>query len=230
MARQARPGQFLHLRCGPGYDPLLRRPLSIHDVDRHAGTVAVFFRKSGQGTALLAGLQPGAVVSVLGPLGRGFQLQDQPAVIVGGGIGAAPLYFLAAELGEQGRSPIVLLGAANAQSLVRPDKFREVARELRLATDNGSAGHRGLVTELMADELSHRPDVAVYACGPEPMLARVATLAREYGSFCQVSLEARMGCGVGACLGCACRGAGENSGYPKVCVDGPVFMAAEVEL
>ncbi|MCG8403265.1 MAG: dihydroorotate dehydrogenase electron transfer subunit [Firmicutes bacterium] len=250
VAAGARPGQFLHIRCGEPGVHLLRRPISIHAVNRNAGLVRIMFQVAGRGTALLAQKQDG-LLDIMGPLGHGFTLnqarhkdknptlaessggRDQPGsiIVAGGGIGAAPLFFLLQELAATEAAPRVkvLLGAARAALLLTVEQAVALGFGVQIATDDGSAGFPGLVTYLLAEELRHKTDF-VYACGPAPMLRTVCTLLERAGTPGEVSLEERMACGVGACLSCVCRvrPAGGSELHQRVCVDGPVFSAAEV--
>ncbi|KJS12425.1 MAG: hypothetical protein JL56_08640 [Desulfotomaculum sp. BICA1-6] len=250
LAANAKPGQFLHIRCAEGTDPLLRRPVSIHAVNRGTGSVRIMFQVVGQGTEMLARRQDG-LLDVIGPLGRGFTWgQGHPShtntgsaavdgsttnpggiIVVGGGIGAAPLFFLLQELAVTSAAPRVkvLLGARSADQLLTVELAATLGFKVQIATDDGSAGFHGLVTDLLAEELRQKT-AHVYACGPAPMLKAVCTLLGQAKVPGEVSLEERMACGVGACLSCVCRvrepGGEEN--YQRACVDGPVFSAAEV--
>ena len=250
LAENARPGQFLHIRCAEGNDPLLRRPVSIHAVNRGTGLVRIMFQVVGRGTEMLARRQDG-LLDVMGPLGHGFtwgqerqrRANTAPAavnggitnpggiIVVGGGIGAAPLFFLLQELAATQAAPRVkvLLGARSADQLLTVELVAALSFKVQTATDDGSAGLHGLVTDLLAEELRQKTEY-VYACGPAPMLKAVCTLLDHAKVPGEVSLEERMACGVGACLSCVCRvrepGGVEN--YQRACVDGPVFSAAEV--
>lgn len=235
VAEAARAGQFVHVRCAPPgqWDPLLRRPLSLHRIDQRRGEVEVLFRVVGRGTGFLAGLAAGDEIDLIGPLGQGFPTdlaQGETAVLVAGGIGVAPLVALAEELAAKGTPLTAALGAQTAAGLVAADALGKVAGRVMTATDDGSAGHHGFVTELLAGLLERVARPVVYACGPEPMLRRVQAMVAENGPRVRgyLSLEARMACGVGACLGCAVRRAGPGTAYHHVCHDGPVFAAGEV--
>lgn len=230
LAAAARPGQFAMLRVADGLDPLLRRPLSVHRVggrrldsasDGRPSEVAFLYEVRGRGTALLSQRQPGETVDVIGPLGRGFAVQRgaQNLLLVGGGIGVAPLVMLAEAALRRGRSVTLLLGAATAARLY-PEALLPPEVELAIATEDGSAGRQGLVTDLLPDYADWADQV--FACGPEGMYfgmaRRVPDLARR--KSVQVLLEARMGCGMGVCLGCAVE---TRRGYRLCCRDGPRF-------
>ncbi len=237
VAEVARPGQFVHLRCAlPGqWDPLLRRPLSVHRINRGRGEIEVLFRVVGRGTGYLAGLAEGDAINLIGPLGQGFptDLADgETAVLAAGGIGVAPLVALAEELAGKGAPLTAAVGAQTAAGLVAVDELGKVAGRVATATDDGSSGYHGFVTDLLAGLLERVARPVVYACGPEPMLRRVQAMVAEGGPRVRgyLSLEARMACGVGACLGCAVRRAGPGTAYYHVCHDGPVFAAQEVVL
>lgn len=224
----AQPGQFVMVKVAAGIDPLLRRPLSIHRA--HLGTSGDFellFRAAGAGTRALSLVRPGEHLAVLGPLGRGFRSCARPPVLVGGGIGVAPLLFFAETLLAQGLRPTLLLGAKRDRDLLCHDDFACLAVPFRIATEDGSKGETGFVTRLLEHELASTPHSAVYACGPVPMLAAVAALCAHHAVPCQVSLEAHMACGVGACLGCVIPGTHGPS--LRVCHEGPVFDASDVK-
>lgn len=237
IARAAVPGQFLHIRCRDGQDPILRRPISIHFTDREQGRVYILYRVAGRGTALLARVSAGDEVDVMGPLGKGYTLPaaGERAAVVGGGMGAAPLLFLLKEIAAiQGRDAgltSVFLGAASAEALPGVEIIEKMGFTVNLATDDGSRGYRGTVVELFTNS-SYGPHVdRIYACGPLPMIRGLASVIRP-GPAVEVSVEERMGCGVGACLSCACEvrdGAGGRK-YAHVCVDGPVFELKELVL
>ncbi|HOX46640.1 MAG TPA: dihydroorotate dehydrogenase electron transfer subunit [Myxococcota bacterium] len=227
VARAARPGQFVMLAPGPDgqLDPFLNRPFSIHRVP-DADTLELLVAVVGRGTEGLAALPPGVRLRLLGPIGRGFDPPARgPLLLLGGGLGVAPLFFLAESLA--GRPVRLLYGAATAEALV---STAGLPCRVELATDDGSAGRRGLATELLAEALSALPVAEralayLAACGPEPMLARAAALCREAGVRAELSLEAHMACGTGACMGCARPIGGRPQ---RVCSEGPVFDAREV--
>jgi len=234
IARESRPGQFLMVRLlKPSWEFLLSRPFSLCMVD--GGRIELLFEVVGKGTRSLCQAEEGAVLEIIGPLGNGFDLEAASTpILVGGGMGIAPLPFLASEAARK-RSPAditVLLGARTAAALCLREVFAGLGANVLIATDDGTEGHKGPVTELLEDELrsrkSDRP--TLYACGPRAMLKAVADLAREHALPCQLSVEERMACGVGACMGCACKTRDEGGSYhfKQVCVDGPVFDAREI--
>jgi dihydroorotate dehydrogenase electron transfer subunit len=221
VARSARPGQFLHVRVSGLPHPLLRRPFSVHDVagDR----VSILYRIVGTGTGLLSRLRTGETVDIAGPLGNPFTaVPGAPGhLVVAGGIGIAPMQFLLRRLTSLRLSPRLFYGCPSKRDLLP-----HLAVDRVLATDDGTCGARGFVTAALERELDRHPGAAVYACGPWPMLRETARICRQRGLRCQVSLEARMACGVGACQGCVVRGAGS---YLTVCHDGPVFDAGQID-
>jgi dihydroorotate dehydrogenase electron transfer subunit len=226
------PGQFLMLSPGAlgaarRDDPLLPRPMAIYREGEAAGAPAleVLYKVTGRGSALLADARPGERVRIVGPLGRGFPPPeaDADALLVGGGTGVASLFELARRAAPRARVR-VLLGARSAGDLMGRGDFAGLPAALELATEDGSAGRRGLVTELL--ERTLHAGAVVYACGPTPMMRRAAELARAARARAFVSLENTMACGFGVCLGCAVpRAAG---GYALVCREGPVFAADDV--
>jgi len=221
IAAAAEPGQFVMCavrRAGdPGTDPLLPRPFTFLKVE--AGVLDLLVRSTGRGTSLLSQRTPGEHLSLLGPLGRGFRLPADPAaqaVFVAGGVGVAPFLHLASRFAKRPR-PVLLYGGRTAAELPLLEELA-AAMEVKVATQDGTLGEKGLVTALLPRELARLGRVEVYACGPEPMLAAVVAIAREVPV--QASLEARMACGLGVCRGCAVPLPG--GGYLEACVDGPV--------
>lgn len=227
LAGPARPGQFLMLRVAPGDDPLLARPFSYFLAS--GDEVWIMYQVVGRGTRLLRQARPGDRLAAWGPLGRGFDLSARRPLLVGGGMGLAPLAFALRDLIAAGAEPMLCWGLATAGPVVevlRPGGLEggpDLSHAL-LATEDGSQGHKGLVTDLLAGRLDQCD--AVLACGPLPMLRAVAGLCAESDAACQVSLEAPMACGVGACLGCVLPRS--QGGYLRVCQEGPVVPAAEV--
>ncbi|MDP2872668.1 MAG: dihydroorotate dehydrogenase electron transfer subunit [Bacillota bacterium] len=242
VARAAEPGQFVFIRVGPGdaADPFLRRPMSLAGIDASAGQIDLVIRAMGRGTRALAGTEPGRTWDVIGPLGRGYPRPAQgKSLLVGGGTGAASLMPLAQSIvGGSGPQTaqtrmLMLLGARSSPELWAPGLARERGLPALFATDDGTAGHPGLVTDLLRAEVRSGQIGTVYACGPVPMLRAVQEIAVGAGVPCYISLEQRMACGVGACRGCSwprSGGSGSGRGYVRVCRDGPVFSAKEVLL
>lgn len=219
------PGQFVHLRITRGADFILRRPFSVHLAagDR----LEILYQVLGRGTRSLSDKVRGDEMDLIGPLGHGWEIPSgiAHALLVAGGLGAAPLGMLASALAERGVAVSVAQGAPCAERLVARGLLEDVARRYECATDDGSAGEAGLVT-VVSERLiaADAPDV-VYACGPEPMQRIVAGQAAAAGVPCQVSLERLMACGVGACLSCV---VSTRGGLKRACCDGPVFDAADV--
>ena len=238
-----KPGQFYMLRCSARTDPLLRRPLSIHGYTSEkkgpSSRLDFLYRVVGRGTELLSRMKPGDPIDLFGPLGKGFQLPKslEYALFIAGGIGIAPLPFLARCLFEKRKaiSGRLLMGAKTAQQILGMEAFKTLGIEIFVYTEDWSMGEMGCVT----DDLDHtlescvRKKSMVFACGPAGMLAKVAGKCLDLKIPCQVSLDRRMACGVGACQGCVVRASGNSSRaadviYKRVCVDGPVFQAHEI--
>lgn len=216
LAALAMPGQFAQIRL-PGHS--LRRPISICGIDRERGELRFVFQVRGQGTAELAAFHEGDEIEILAPLGHGFPVdKTKKTLLLGGGIGVPPLLGAAAELGE---NAVAVLGFRNRDAVILEDDFKAAGAKVLVATDDGSYGFHGLVTELAQNEEFD----ALFACGPGPMLRAAKALAREKGAEGYLSLEQRMACGVGACLGCAVALVDENGAeyYGHVCKDGPVL-------
>ncbi len=219
LARSARPGQFVMVQLRTPV-PMLPRPMSLAAIDGRSGRVAMLYRVVGTGTELLAAASPGDQLRLLGPCGNGFSRPAGPALLVAGGTGLAPLLPVARDAPAGSR---LLYGAGTAAELVDAGALAGPGIGVELATDDGSAGRGGTVLDLLPAVVE--PGTEVYACGPRPMLAALARWARANGLKIWVSLEERMACGVGACLGCAVL---TVDGYRRVCADGPVFAAEEV--
>lgn len=224
IARITRPGQFVHIRLNDTFEPLLRRPFSIADCDAGNGTLTLIYRVVGRGTALMTRLKPGDSLDSMGPLGNGFTLTGKRPLLIGGGMGLAPLVMLAKTFCSCPAT--LLMGGRNEQELFWSSVFAGVCPNIHTTTDDGSVGHRGFTVDLLPELLDTNNFDAVYGCGPHAMLKGVAEIAARHGVSCQVSLEEYMACGVGACLSCTC--AGSSGKRHKVCTDGPVFRAEEV--
>ncbi len=228
IAGAAHPGQFVMVRVADRFDPLLRRPFSIHQ-QSSGGSLGFLFKTIGKGTDMLAHVVVGDSLDLIGPLGRGFDLErERPVCMIGGGMGIAPLYFLAKQLLLNDRQPEmdhVLLGARNRGELaLLAGEFVDLGCSVQTATDDGSMGQHGFVPDLLDAVL---PAVSrVYTCGPHPMMKTIVNKCRQADVSCQVSLETHMACGLGACLGCTVSGA--DGKYVHVCRQGPVFYSGEV--
>lgn len=224
IASQTQCGQFLHIECGG--NSFLRRPISICDTDDQ--TVRFIFEVKGNGTELLAKKSVGDIINVMGPLGRGFEIKPEykNSVIIGGGIGVFPLYKLAKAIKSN-----VFLGFRCADRVVMEGEFKSVSNAVTVGTDDGSYGYNGYIADEMARFLDNNETDIIYACGPMPMLRAVKKIAEERNIPCQISMEQRMGCGIGACLVCTCQTGKEGmEGQTRVCKDGPVFYSTEVTL
>lgn len=229
IAKIARPGQFVMIRTGLGKEPLLRRPFSIHQASSN-GQIQIYFKNVGRGTNILAHCRENEILDVFGPLGRGYQIHlDEPACLVGGGLGIAPLLFLAKSICRQKKDmshDVIILGGRSrveVEPLV-PD-FAEFGMKILCTTDDGSYGSKGFVTDILESGKIAK-NSQVYACGPEPMLKRIHDICRDWSGDCQVSVESVMACGMGACLGCNVPA--RDGTYAHVCIDGPVFKAEDL--
>ena len=226
VAELAQCGQFVHI-LAKGFT--LRRPISICGIDRTEGTIRFVFLVKGHGTEAIAQLNEGDMIDMIAPLGNGFSVQsapsDQRVIVVGGGIGVPPML----ETAKNCKNVTAVLGFRSYGNIILEKEFRTVCDDVIICTDDGSVGEKGIVTEPLKRELEKGDVSAVFSCGPTRMLGAVAELAKQYGVFCEVSLEERMGCGVGACVGCVARinRNGEEK-LLRVCKDGPVFNAEEV--
>ena len=232
IARTAQAGQFVQLKVAEGLEPILRRPISVHTVDRETGALQLYYQVVGKGTEILRHTHPGQMLSVLGPLGTGFALdmENSRALLIGGGLGQAPLLLLAEELEKKGNAVYIALGTRDEKSLKNMVCFDNVCQTIQVATEDGSAGYQGYITDQLPEIIRTFAPARIYACGPNPMMQRIKMIAAEHQVPCQVSLETRMACGIGVCLGCTVRPTEEGKPYLKACVDGPVFWAEEVRL
>jgi dihydroorotate dehydrogenase electron transfer subunit len=226
IAETARAGQFVMVYLNRG-EMLLPRPISICDAGLNPGEIHLVYAVAGAGTEVLSAMKSGENIRLLGALGNGFLTDDNDktkrtrVAIVGGGIGSPPLYFLAKELKNHGVCTDVFLGFRAEPILT--EMFKNVADRLFITTEDGSFGHRGLITEVLSAQKIEYD--RIYSCGPLPLLRAVAELAHEKNIPCKISVEERMACGIGACVGCVVK-AGET--YVKVCAEGPVFDSREI--
>ena len=233
LARAARPGQFVMVKTHPGMDPLLRRPFSIFERlrDKSGAIIGVSLlnKRVGAGTSLLFAARPGDRIGLLGPLGRPFEPVDPPAEawMVAGGVGLAPFATLAESLADRGTTMHLFYGARSGADLYYADQFAARGATLHLATEDGSRGDRGRVTEPLSRALAQTApgvSVTIYACGPTPMMRAVGRLGQDAGRPVYVSLEPVMGCGMGGCYSCVVpvhRGTGKQ--FVRACLEGPVF-------
>ncbi|MDP2916103.1 MAG: dihydroorotate dehydrogenase electron transfer subunit [Candidatus Aminicenantes bacterium] len=231
LAAGAEPGQFLMVRVSDTPFPLLRRPISLHAKEKNS--LEIFFQVAGQGTALLAQKKEGETLDILGPFGKRFipdtNALPTPAVLVGGGRGIAPLYFLAMELNKLGARVKVLYGGKSRTDLPVREKFEKAGLDIVCSTDDGSFGHHGFVTGLLESEIRRQEPAILYVCGPDPMMKKTAEIAAARRIPARISLESMMGCGFGACWGCVKRIRRDEGGeWRKICEDGPVFWADKI--
>ena len=224
IAGAAQPGQFVQVHVHQA-GVLLRRPLGVAELEPGKGALSLIYRRVGRGTEALSKLLPGESVNLLGPLGKGFHFKGSKALLVGGGMGLSPLLCCAESLARAGKEAEVLMGGRTAAELFWQKLFEPYASKLHLTTDDGSLGVKGFVTTPLPKLLERGSYEEVAVCGPEIMMKGVADIVRQHGLPCEVSLEKRMACGLGACLSCSVDTA---HGRRKVCKDGPVFPAEEV--
>lgn len=225
IAGEAKAGQFLSLYCNEG-SRLLPRPISICEIDKKDKAIRLVYRVAGKGTEEFSALHTGSQVRVVGPLGNGFPKKELSAFLIGGGIGIPPMLQLAKELNCEKK---IVLGFRDELFLM--DEFKKQG-EVYVATEDGGVGTRGNVLDAIAEN-GLTADI-IYACGPIPMLRAIKEYAKERGMECYISMEERMACGIGACLACVCQStekdAHSNVNNKRVCKEGPVFAAEEVEL
>ncbi|MFT5451485.1 MAG: dihydroorotate dehydrogenase electron transfer subunit [Enterobacterales bacterium] len=229
IAATTKPGQFVMLSCQRGNNSLLRRPFSVHDVI--GDSISLLYKVVGIGTEMMENFRIGEKVSLLGPLGKSFSVaKTKHHCLVGGGIGMAPLLALAKLIRKNDPEAKIttLQGGQSSRNILVMDKFTAFG-DVFVSTDDGTEGHQGYVTGLL--EKMNDDDMAVYTCGPNVMMKAVTAIAKNMKWPCQISLEAPMACGMGACLGCSFPRAGDHQGvekYVHVCKDGPVFKAEEI--
>ena len=239
IADIAKPGQFVQVLCADdSYDPLLPRPFSF--LDARGDVFSILYHVVGKGTELMSKVKKNGSLRLLGPLGNGFSLTAAPqAVLVGGGVGIPPLYHLTRILLHAKpsfkKSIHVFLGARNRSLLLCENEFKKLGIRLNVATDDGSRGHKGLVTETFAEFLkkTEASETQIYTCGPTPMLKAVSAIAGKFKIPCEVSVEVPMACGFGACLGCAIKVRSQSPPsseyrFAIACTEGPVFQASEI--
>jgi dihydroorotate dehydrogenase electron transfer subunit len=236
IAEEARPGQFVQIAVPVSRDFLLRRPFSIHQATRQGGwtgTLELAFAAVGPGTEWLSQVKTHDFLDVVGPLGRPFPYPRDMTncLLVGGGYGAAPLYFLAQELRGRGKRVDMIVGARDQERLFKPVEAKRLSVSVSICTEDGSIGERGKVTDLLAGMISRTKSQVVYACGPNPMLRAVSEHCTGQGIPTQVAVEELMACGMGVCWTCVVpviKRDGRGWDYQRSCVDGPVFSGARV--
>jgi len=249
IAKSAKPGQFVMVRCSDGFQPLLRRPFSVHSVK--GGCMEILYEVIGSGTEILSQKKAGEHLDIIGPLGDGFDYtlyaKRYPlSILVAGGIGVAPLLFLAQKLRitDYGLRITLLIGAKTKSEILYEKEFKALGCDVKFATDDGSMGFKGFVTDLLLRVIARkneattkqsprrslrhfvpRNDIVIYACGPMDMMKETAKIAKRHSIACQVSMEEHMACGIGACLGCVVR---TKNGLKRACKEGPIFNADEI--
>ena len=235
VAFTVQPGQFVEIAVADAAFPLLRVPLSVGLADVERGTIDVLYEVLGPKTEVFCKLDEGEGVACLGPLGRGFEqpASRRDAILVGGGIGVPPLLFLGHNLRSSEIDVRLLVGALSSDKLLPREILSPAAQRLSYATDDGSYGHHGFVTDLLREAIEESEECVVYACGPHLMMKAVASVCAETNTPCQVSLEEYMACGIGICVGCVVErartdGLSPYETYSRICVDGPVYDAKEI--
>lgn len=221
------PGQFIHLKISDMV--LLRRPFSVYDFDKNECTLTVVYQLKGQGTDIMKGYKEGQILDLIAPLGSGFNIdkETENVFVVGGGIGIAPMHYLINRWNDKHFTSF--LGYKNKNLVYDDLYFQNKTDKAIIATEDGSYGVKGFVTDPLIKELEiNKPDLII-ACGPIPLLKRIAEIADKFSVKCQISLEARMGCGIGNCMVCNFKiKSGDGWSYKRVCADGPVFDSQEV--
>ncbi|HEX9653275.1 MAG TPA: dihydroorotate dehydrogenase electron transfer subunit [bacterium] len=237
LAEDAHPGQFVNVKVNNDYIPLLRKPFSICRRHEEEGWIEILWKIVGKGTEALSGYRPGQQINVLGPLGRGYSIRPdlELAILVGGGLGVAPLPFLCQELLQVGKKVEVFLGAKSEKELAFVRQFLELGVEVFVTTEDGSVGEKGLITELLIERLKKSfPKPAIFfCCGPTGFLNSMIRISESFDIDGQMAIETMMGCGFGICVGCPVRIRDSKPGerwYKLTCLDGPVFGAREVVL
>jgi dihydroorotate dehydrogenase electron transfer subunit len=232
------PGQFVHVRCSELLSPLLRRPFSIADTDNQKKTIIIIYKVIGEGTLLLSKKKPRDVLDIIGPLGRGFPLppSHKKSLLLAGGLGTAPILFLAKRAAQalkhrntnisRDKIGLAVIGFPNKQTVFGAEFLKSCGFEVMVMTDDGSYGVKGNPAAFVSRNTGLWEKQIIYSCGPIPMLSRIKDLVDSHNVPAYFSLEERMACGIGACLGCAVKSS--DIGYKKVCSDGPVFKSEEV--
>ena len=235
IIKTAKPGNFIEIRVNDDIELFLRRPISIHEMDKENGVLEFIFQEKGKGTKILSSRREGELIDIIGPLGFGtFKYSSyQNLAIIGGGIGVFPLYELAKCAKQENKNINTYLGFRNKELVVLENEFKNVSNNLIITTDDGSYAEKGFAIDFLKKDIEEGKIDSIYACGPLPMLRAVRELALEKNIPCQISLEEKMACGLGVCLGCAVKTAASHKETPEywhVCKAGPVFQAKDVEI
>ena len=216
------PGQFVNIKASHSTDPLLRRPISIFDAE--GNTISIVVRVIGKGTELISRMKPGEI-DVIGPLGKGFTIEkNKNTLLIGGGVGNAPLYYLMKKLKNEGTKVTYIYSVRTKDFIFEKNKYRTLADDFIITTDDGSEGIKGIAVEVLKDKISSGSYDRIYCCGPDPMMEKVVQLA-DINTPVEISVENYFGCGVGICVGCT---VDTVTGYKRACIDGPVFDAREI--
>ncbi len=235
IAEKSKPGNFIEIRVSNQTEPFLKRPISIYNLDKEKGIVEFVFQVKGKGTKILSERNKGELIDVTGPLGYGtFKYENyNNLAIIGGGIGIFPLYELAKCAKKDNKNVSTYLGFRSKNYVVLEEEFKEVSNNLTITTDDGTYKEKGFAIDFLQRDIEEEKVDCIYACGPLPMLKAVQKLAIEKDIPCQLSLEEKMACGLGVCLGCAVKTAKSPKDAPEywhVCKAGPVFQAKDVEI
>lgn len=231
----SKPGNFIEIRVSDQVEPFLRRPISIYNLDKENGILEFIFQVKGKGTEILSRKEIGDKIDIIGPLGYGtFKIEKfNKLAIIGGGIGIFPLYELSKQAKNSQKKVDVFLGFRNKEMVMLENEFEKISDNLTITTDDGSYKNKGFAIDYLIENMQKEKYDCIYACGPLPMLKAIQKYANDNNIECQISLEEKMGCGLGVCLGCAVKTAKstkENPEYFHVCKGGPVFNARDVEI
>ena len=235
IVETAKPGNFIEIRVNDGIDPFLRRPISIYNLDKENGILEFIFQVKGKGTEILSKKEEGTDIDIIGPLGNGtFKFEKYKNIaIIGGGIGIFPLYELSKEAKQNGVKVNCYLGFRNKDFVMLEKEFEEITDNLTITTDDGTYKEKGFAIDYLIKDMENEKYECIYACGPLPMLKAIQKYANENNINCQISLEEKMACGLGVCLGCAVKTAKSPKDAPEywhVCKGGPVFRAKDVDI
>lgn len=234
IVKTSNPGNFVEVRVSDQVEPFLRRPISIYNMNKENGILEFIFQVKGKGTEILSRKQIGDKIDIIGPLGYGtFKFTKYNKIaIIGGGIGIFPLYELAKQAKGQGKNVNCYLGFRNKDLVMLEKEFKSVTDKLNIATDDGTYGNNGFAINYLKEDMEKEKYECIFACGPTPMLRAIKEYADKNNIDCQISLEEKMGCGLGVCLGCAVKKSSSSNDAPEyyhVCKGGPVFNSKDVD-